>query len=91
MITIGLVKFRGKPTKQGVALGSELAKEQQKLGVKILGWYWTLGRYDAVIIADGPDKGAIQRAMQTSMKIADVAHIETLIGLKREEAVKLLK
>ncbi len=91
MITISLVKFLGKPTKQGVALGSEIAKEQQKQGVKILGWYWTLGRYDAVVIAEGPDKGAVQRTMQASMKLADVAQIETLIGLKREEAIKLLK
>ncbi len=91
MIFIGLVKFRKKPTKESAReAGEKLQSQFQKQRVKILGWYWTLGRYDAVIITEGPDEGAVERTMKTSITFSDIAAIETLVALKREDAVKLL-
>ena len=52
--------------------------------------YWTLGRYDAVTIVDTPDKGAIEMAMKANLTSSDSIATETLVALKREDAVKLL-
>jgi uncharacterized protein with GYD domain len=90
MIFITLAKFRKKMTKESAAATDKLFSALQKQGVKVVGAYWTLGRYDAVIIFDGPDSGAIERAMKSAMATSEYAATETLVALKREDAVKLL-
>ena len=54
---IGLAKLRRKMTK---GLADRLTKviEQQPMGVKIQSVYWTLGRYDVVLIGEVPDEKA---------------------------------
>ena len=64
MIFISLGKFRKKPTKETVAATDKLASQVEKQGLKVLGFYWTLGRYDSVLIYEAPDEGAIERAMK---------------------------
>jgi uncharacterized protein with GYD domain len=55
-------------------------------GVKILGLYWTLGRYDGVTIIERKDeKTAIHSAMKNLLKMGDIAATETLIVIPREE------
>ncbi len=90
MFTISLVKFRRKPTKEALGMGTDAARELEKEGVKVLGWYWTLGRYDAVVVAEAPDATAVSLAMKTAIRLSDAASIETLVGMKREEAIKLV-
>ncbi len=91
MIFISLGKFRKKPTKEATAEAADKLRPQlQKQGVKILGWYWTLGRYDIVFITEGPDEGAVERTMKTLIAFSDIVATETLVALKREDAVKLL-
>ena len=90
MIFITLGKFRKKPTKEGIAATDKLFSQLQKQGVKVLGFYWTLGRYDAVLITEGPDSGAIERVMKSAISLSDVVAEETLVALKREDAIKLL-
>lgn len=90
MIFITLGKFRKKPTKEMAAATERSTSQIQKAGVKVLGWYWTLGRYDFVIIVEAPDKGAVEGAMKTSIAFSDSHATETLVALKREDAVKLL-
>lgn len=90
MIFITLVKFRKKMTKEYAATTDKLFAALAKEGTKVIGGYWTLGRYDAVVISDGPDKGAVERAMRTAMVVSEYAATETLVALKREDAVKLL-
>jgi uncharacterized protein with GYD domain len=90
MIFITFGKFRKKATKEGIATTNELFSQLQKQGVKVVGAYWTLGRYDSVVIFDGPDSGAIERAMKSAMAVSDWVATETLVALKREDAVKLL-
>jgi uncharacterized protein with GYD domain len=48
MIFITLAKFRKKPTKETIAAADKIFKASERKGVKNLGTYWTLGRYDAV-------------------------------------------
>jgi len=90
MIFVTLVKFRKKMTKEFAAATDKVFANLAKQGTKVVGAYWTLGRYDAVIIFDGPDAGAIERAMRSAMAVSDYAATETLVGLKREDAVKLM-
>jgi uncharacterized protein with GYD domain len=89
MIFIALCKFRKKPTKAVVAEGAKLAQQGIKeMGGKILGWYWTLGRYDVVFIAEGKDEKNIMKAM---IRFGDILSPETLVAVTREEAIKLVE
>ena len=90
MIFITLGKFRKKPTKEMIAATDKLASEVQKQGVKFLGAYWTLGRYDLVFITEVADQGAVERAMRGAAALSEYIATETLVALKREDAVKLL-
>ena len=88
MIFISLGKFRKKPTKESVAQGGKLLEHTVKEGAKILGMYWTLGRYDAVLIIEGRDEKA---AMKAAVRFGDLLSTETLVAIPREEAIKLLE
>ena len=88
MIFITLARFKGKPTKESVDQSSKLFEQMVKEGAKILGVYWTLGRYDAVAIIEGPDE---KTAMKALLRFGDLVSTETLVAVTREEAVKLLE
>ncbi len=88
MIFISMGKFRQKPTIESTSRVSELMKGMEKMGIKFLGFYWTLGRYDTVVIMDAPDEKAVMRA---NMSVNDVVATETMVGLSREEAHTLLQ
>ena len=87
MIFISLVKWRKKPTKETVAQNTKLFEQMVKEGSKILARYWTLGRYDAVVITEGKDE---KTAMKSLLRFSDVS-TETLVAVNREEAIKLLE
>lgn len=88
MIFISLARFKGKPTKDSIAQASKLFDQMVKEGAKILGVYWTLGRYDAVTIVEGKDEKTAMRAL---LRFGDLLSSETLVAVTREEAVKLLE
>jgi uncharacterized protein with GYD domain len=88
MIFITLSKFRKKPTKQMIAEANKLFEQQAKEGIKVLGQYWTLGRYDAIVIQEGKDEKAIMKA---ALRWGDLLSTETLTAVTREEAIKLLE
>jgi len=88
MIFITLFRFKRKPTKQIIAESSKLREQDAKEGLKVLGYYWTLGRFDAVLIAEWPDEKA---AMKAALRWGDMLSTETLVAVPREEAVKLLE
>ena len=82
-----MAKWRRKPTKEMVAQSSKLFEQAAKEGARILGIYWTLGRYDAVVIAEGKDEKSY---MKTILRWGDLISTETLVAVAREEALKLL-
>ena len=92
MIFVSLARFRKKPTKemtndpstQTEAVKKEMAKE----GIKFLNWYWTLGRYDAVVIAEAPDERTFMKAM---IGLNDFVATETMVAVPREEAIELVE
>jgi uncharacterized protein with GYD domain len=88
MIFITLVKFRKKPTKEFLAESSKLVQKAVAEGLKILGMYWLLGRYDAVLIWEAPDEKMLMKA---SIRWGDYVSLETLVAVPREEAVKLVE
>ena len=88
MIFITLARFRKKPTKETVAQTSKLFEQMAKEGNKILGQYWTLGKYDAVVIIEGKDE---KSAMKALVRFGDIVSTETFVAVTREEALKLLE
>ena len=88
MIFITLSKVRKKPTKEMIAEVSRLMKEISKEGVKLLGFYWTLGRYDTVLIMEAPNE---KTAMKAIVKVGEFVQTETLVAVPREEAIKLVE
>ncbi len=82
---INLIKFRKKAS-DVVEVGKKIMQNLPP-GVKIIGTYWTLGRYDAAWVYEGAsEKDAIKLWLDTG----DVMRTETLVTISREEAMKLL-
>ena len=88
MIFITLSKFRSKPTKEVTTEVTEIMKGMTQEGIKFLGFYWTLGRYDTVVIIEAPDEKAVMKA---NMKVSHIVSTETMVALTREEAHKLIE
>jgi uncharacterized protein with GYD domain len=89
MIGITLAKWKKKPTKAMIAETTKMFEQMGKeAGVKILGFYWTLGRYDVVLIAEAKDE---KTAMKYLIRFGDMLSPETLVAVPREEAIKLVE
>jgi uncharacterized protein with GYD domain len=89
MIFISLGKFRKKPTKQMTDEVTKMTKDMaQKEGIKILSFYWTLGRYDTIVTMDAPDEKA---AMKMNLMVNDFVSTQTMMGIPREEALKIVE
>lgn len=86
MLFVILVRFTRKPTKEETAETDRMFAQQEKAGIRTIGVYWTFGRYDSVRIVEAPDERALLRAL---MKAPDYVKSETLLAMKREDAVKL--
>jgi len=54
MIFISSGRLRGKPTKEMTAKVDRFKEKVSKEGIKLIGGYWTLGRYDSVVIFEAP-------------------------------------
>ena len=81
-----LLKFRRKITKESMTNVSQILKLLEKEeGVNIHGLYWTLGRYDGVIIAEAPNEKV---AMDALIRYGEFVTSETLIAVSAEEPGK---
>jgi uncharacterized protein with GYD domain len=88
MIFITLWRFRQKATKEMLAESVKLAEQLPTAGINIVSNYWTLGRYDLVTIAEAKDERTFMNAL---LRYGDVFSTETLVGLSREDAIKLVQ
>jgi uncharacterized protein with GYD domain len=79
--------MRKKPGKELVEQATKVIDELKNKGIKIIGWYWTLGRYDTAVIFEAANE---KEALKTSLAVADFVASETLVAIPREEAIKLL-
>jgi uncharacterized protein with GYD domain len=87
LIFIMLVKDKKTPTKETTARGTKMLNELKKKGIKILGFYWTLGRYDDIVIFEAPTE---KDAMKLAFDVREDVTTETLVAIPREEGLKLL-
>lgn len=88
MLFISLGKLREKPTKEMTARIDRLVEKMSKDGVKFISGYWTLGRYDSVVIFEATDEKA---AMKVNIMVSDIVKTETLVAVPRKDAVKLVE
>lgn len=87
MIFICLCKWKGKLTKENAAQSAKYVDEMKKKGAKILGFYWTVGRYNSVFVFEAPNE---KDALKFSIDTNEMLSVETLVAVPREEAIKLL-
>jgi uncharacterized protein with GYD domain len=87
LIFINFGRFKKKPAKEVSAHVTKMLEDMKKRKIKILGFYWTLGRYDTMMILEAPNE---KEAMKLSINAADVMTTETMVAIPREEAIKLL-
>jgi len=69
-------------SKEVVAQNLKDIEADMKGQVRYLGIYWTLGRYDTVILFEAPDEKV---AMNLVLKRADRMEIETLVAMPADE------
>jgi uncharacterized protein with GYD domain len=87
LIFISLGRFKKKPTYEMSAQATKMLDDMKMNGIDLLGFYWTLGRYDTVLIFDAPSE---KDAMKIAINVAELVATETMVAFPREEATKLL-
>ena len=88
MFFVTLVKLRRSLSKADLERVKAGLKTSEKFGAKILGMYFTLGRYDVVLLSECPDEKA---HMKISMQFGDLASSESMVAVPAEEAEKLIR
>ena len=88
MIFITLSKVKAVP-KDWLDQVNKLGEKMLKMNIKVLGNYWTLGRFDGVFIFEAPtEKDAMKFAFEAAK--LGFSSTETLVAIPREEATKLV-
>ena len=87
LIFVSFGRFKKKPSRETSAGITKMLDDIKKKGIRVIGFYWTLGRYDTVMILEAPNE---KEAMKLSIDAADVVATETMVAIPREEAIKLL-
>jgi len=78
MLFIALAKFRTGLDREAVAQNLADIESDTKAQIRYLGIWWTLGKYDTVVMFEAPDEKA---AMNMVLKRADRMEIETLVAV----------
>jgi uncharacterized protein with GYD domain len=86
MKVILLVNFRRRITKADTKKTNAIVAENPE--VKVISIDWTLGRYDAILIAEVPDEVTWLKFVQP---LSEYVQTETLVAIPREEAVIILE
>lgn len=85
MIFVTLIKFTKKASE--VAEYGKNVMKNLPPSTKIIGTYWTLGRFDAIWIYEAKNE---KEVMKMWVNARDVAKTETLVAISREDALKLI-
>jgi len=78
-----------KNVKDSVKRAAEIRKQNEARGFKVLGHYWTQGRYDLVAIVDAPSDEAMVAGLFGIAEAGNVAS-ETLRAYTAEEMQRIL-
>ena len=80
-----MIKFK-KKTSDVVEAGKEIMQNLPS-GIKMVGTYWTLGKFDAVWIYEAPSE---KEAIKLGVMASEVMRFQTMTAVSRDEAMKLL-
>jgi len=78
-----------KNVKESVRRAAEIRKQNEARGFKVLGHYWTQGRYDLVAIVDAPSDEAMVAGLFGIAEAGNVSS-ETLRAYTAEEMQRIL-
>ena len=78
-----------KNIKSTVKRAQEVRRENEKRGFKVLGHYWTQGRYDLVTIVEAPNEEAMMGGLFSIAEAGNVSS-ETLRAFTDEEMTGVL-
>lgn len=78
-----------KNVKETVRRAAEIRKQNEARGFKVLGHYWTQGRYDLVAIVDAPSEETMVAGLFGIAEAGNVSS-ETLRAFTAEEMQQIL-
>ncbi len=81
-----MFNLKQPPKSESVDKATKKLESLEKQGIK-MNVYWTLGRYDGVVITEAPSE---KDAMKAILSFQNVVDTETMVAVPREEAIKLL-
>jgi uncharacterized protein with GYD domain len=89
---IGLIQFADqgiRNIKDTVKRGDAAMAEAEKMGMKVVEEFWTMGAYDAVVVLDAPDDETMSAFM---LKIGSLGNVKshTMRAFHRTEMEKIL-
>lgn len=89
---VGLIQFTDqgiRNVKDTVKRGDAAIAEAQKMGMKVVEEFWTMGAYDAVVVFEAPDDETMSAFM---LKVGSLGNVksQTLRAFRRSEMEKLL-
>jgi uncharacterized protein with GYD domain len=89
---IGLIQFTDqgiRNVKDTVKRGDAAIAEAEKMGMKVVEEFWTMGAYDAVVVFEAPDDETMSAFM---LKVGSLGNVksQTLRAFRRSEMEKLL-
>lgn len=90
---IRLVRFTEKGLTEPILYKSrraEFIEEAKRHGVKVLGEYATLGRYDMITILEAPDLKSILK-LSVSQALKGRTRVETLTAIPTDEFEKIVE
>jgi uncharacterized protein with GYD domain len=87
-----LIQFKDqgiRNIKDTVKRGDAAIAEAEKMGMKIVEEYWTMGAYDAVVVMEAPDDETMSAF---SLKVGSLGNVksQTLRAFRRDEMEKIL-
>jgi len=80
-----MIKFK-KNAKEVVKSGKEIMQNLPS-GIKMVGTYWTLGKFDAVWVYEASSE---KDAMKLGVMASEVMRFQTMTAVSRDDAMKLL-
>jgi uncharacterized protein with GYD domain len=80
----GLTRVR-----ETIERADEVRAQQEELGFKIHGMYWTLGHYDLVVVIESPNEEAMMAGLLNIVEAGNVSS-QTLRAFSQEEMKRVL-
>ena len=88
MLFISLTKFKTKPTLEATnGWHKKVDPVLKRYNIKIVAAFWTLGKYDAVLVFDAPSEAKLLKFLYDSSDFIDT---ETMSAVSESNAEKLL-